>query len=105
MRRSRARSYFGPRQQATRAALAAFERAVPEARNPRLRTLISALPDTGMRAAVEAAICERAAVLLYTAAECVDCRRARRCSKMSSAFGLHLRLRRAAYARPSSPLF
>eukprot|EP00966_Prymnesium_polylepis_P095252 2205975-Prymnesium_polylepis.1 len=67
--------------------------------------MIDALPDAGVRAGVEAAICAQAQLLLSTTDACDDCKRACRCSKMSSAFGRHLLRRRAAYGRESLPLF
>ena len=58
-----------------------------------------------MRASVEAAICTEAQALLSTTDACDDCAKARRCSKMSSAYGRHIIDRRRAYRRASLPLF
>ena len=99
-------SYAGARRPAARAALLRLERLLPAVRQPRLNALIGTLPDSGMRANLEAAICARARLLLSSAADaCTDCAKARRCSKMSSAFGAHVLHRRNAYGRPSEPLF
>lgn len=54
---------------------------------------------------MEAAICTEAQALLSTTDVCDDCAKARRCSKMSSAFGRHILDRRRAYRRASLPLF
>ena len=91
----------------TAAALARLERAVPQLRPSasKLRAFVDALPDGGVRASLEAAGCAASTLLLATAAECDDCSKARRCSKMSSAFGSALIARRRAYGRPTEPLF
>ena len=98
-------TYLGPRRAAALAALRRFEKALPSARTPRLRAFIAAIPDAGVRAGVEAAICTEAQALLSTTDVCDDCAKARRCSKMSSAFGRHILDRRQAYHRASLPLF
>ena len=51
------------------------------------------------------ALCLKATAVLATATECHNCARARRCAKMSSAFGAYVRDRRRAYRRPIAPLF
>ncbi|KAL1507484.1 hypothetical protein AB1Y20_008320 [Prymnesium parvum] len=98
-------SYAGARQPAALAALRRLEAAVPQLRTPRLRQLLDAIADGGVRAAVEASICARAALLLSTAAACEDCRRARRCAKAGSAFAGYIARRREAYGREVAPLF
>ena len=57
------------------------------------------------RANLEAAICAQSKLLLTTTSLCDDCAKARRCSKMSSAFGMDLLNTRVAYRRTSQPLF
>jgi hypothetical protein len=91
--------------EAQEAALAALEAAVPALRATRRRWLLDAIPDTGVRASVEAAICTQATMVLTTTSACRDCGRAARCSKMSSAFGKYILRRRTAYHRPAEPLF
>ncbi|KAL3931004.1 MAG: hypothetical protein SGPRY_001303 [Prymnesium sp.] len=86
-------------------ALRRFERMVPEARQPYLRGLIDAIPDAGVRSNLEATICAQAGVLLSTTHACQNCKRAKRCSKMGSAFAQYITRRRAVYGRPTFPLF
>ena len=105
LRSSASGTYLGPRRGAALAALRRLERALPAARSPRLRAFIDAIPDAGVRAGVEAAVCVEAKLLLSTTDACDDCAKARRCSKMSSAFGRHIIDRRRAYGRASMALF
>ena len=86
-------------------ALRVLYAAVPTLRNTRLRLFIDAIPDAGVRANVETAICLKATAMLATTGACKQCHRARRCAKMSSAFGHYIVERRSAYARPTEPLF
>ena len=74
-------------------------------KTPKLRARLNALTDAGVRAGVEAAICARADLLLSTASPCDNCERARRCAKLSSAFGSHMVARRTAYGQPTEALF
>ena len=67
--------------------------------------VLNAQPDAGVRANLEAAICAQSKLLLTTTSLCDDCAKARRCSKMSSAFGMDLLNTRVAYRRTSRPLF
>ena len=69
-------TYWGPRRAAALAALRRLERALPAARTPRLRAFIAAIPDAGVRASVEAAICTEAQALLSTTDVCDDCAKA-----------------------------
>ena len=80
-------------------ALTALEEAVPPLRNDRLRGLLDAIADTGVRAGVETALCTQATFMLTTTTNCRNCRRAARCSKMSSAFGEHCIIMRTAGRR------
>ena len=105
LRSSASGTYLGPRRGTALAALRRLERALPAARSPRLRAFIDAIPDAGVRAGVEAAVCVEAKLLLSTTDACDDCAKARRCSKMSSAFGRHIIDRRRAYGRASMALF
>uniref|UniRef100_A0A7S3AGY8 Uncharacterized protein n=1 Tax=Haptolina ericina TaxID=156174 RepID=A0A7S3AGY8_9EUKA len=98
-------SYAGARRPAAAAALARLERIVPNLQSTRLQALVGALGDAGVRAGVEAAICIRSDLLLSSSSPCMDCARARRCSKLNSAFGSHLVARRTSYQRPSEALF
>ena len=81
-------------------ALTALEEAVPPLRNDRLRGLLDAISDTGIRAGVETALCTQATFMLTTTSNCRNCRRAARCSKMSSAFGKHCMLMRTVGRHP-----
>ena len=90
-------------------ALTALEDAVPPLRNDRLRGLLDAIADTGVRAGVETALCTQATFMLTTTKNCRNCRRAARCSKMSSAFGKHCMVMRGVgghriRAAPGTPL-
>ena len=78
---------------------------MPALRATRRRWLLDGIPDTGVRASVETAICTQATIALTTTSACRDCGRAARCSKMSSAFGKYILRRRTAYHRPTEPLF
>ena len=98
-------SYAGVRSSPARNALRVLEAAVPALRNGRRRALLAATGDRGVAACLESAIAVGAAFALATTERCDDCERARRCSKMSSAFGRALVARRLAYDRPSAPLF
>jgi len=98
-------TYYGARRPAAIAALRRLESAVPAARGGHLRAFLNALPDAGVRANLEAAICAQSKLLLTTTSLCDDCAKARRCSKMSSAFGMDLLNTRVAYRRTSRPLF
>jgi len=98
-------SYHGPRRRPARRALKALEARVPELSNARRRQLVAAIPDRGVQACLEAAVCTSARFLLATTERCTDCERARRCSKMSSAFGRAAVSSRRATHRPSAPLF
>ena len=86
-------------------ALRLLYQAVPRLNNPRLRAFIDAIPDAGVRANVETAVCLKATVLLATTGHCRDCAHAKRCAKMSSAFGHYIVERRQAFMRPTQPLF
>ncbi len=90
---------------AQEAALATLEEAVPALRATRLRGLIDGIADSGVRASVETALCTQATMMLTTTSNCRNCRRAARCSKLSSAFGKYILHRREAYRRPTEPLF
>jgi hypothetical protein len=94
---------------AHQAALSSLYAAVPalggEA-SARLRQLIDAIGDSGVRAGIEAAICVQGRALLSTAIVCHGCRHAVRCSKRGSAFAKYILQRRQDYARPpGEPLF
>ena len=91
--------------EAQHAALSELEGAVPAMRNARLRALLDAVRDAGVRASIEAAVCTQASMMLTTTSNCRICRRAMQCSKMSSAFGKYILQRRKAYRRPTEPLF
>ena len=82
-----------------------MHRAVPRMRHTRLRTFIDAIPDAGVRANVESAICLKATAMLATTIRCKQCHRARRCAKLSSAFGHFIVDRRKAFHRPVDALF
>ena len=86
-------------------ALRMLHRAVPSMRNERLRSFIDAIPDAGVRANLESAICLKATAMLATTGRCRVCGRARRCAKMSSAFGHYIVERRKTFMRPTEPLF
>jgi len=95
--------------EAQQAALTRLYAAVPalggEA-SARLRQLIDAIGDSGVRAGIEAAICVQGRALLSTAVVCQKCRRAVRCSKRGSAFAKYILERRQDYAlSPGEPLF
>jgi len=68
----------------------------------RLGELIDAISDSGVRAAVEAAICVQGRTLLTTASVCRACRRAIRCSKRGSAFAQYILQRRRDYDLPAA---
>ena len=91
--------------EAQETALAALVAAVPALRTTRLRWLLDRIPDSGVRASVETALCTQATMVLTTTSACSNCGRAARCSKMSSAFGKYILSRRTAYHRPTEPLF
>ena len=86
-------------------ALRVLHASVPSLDNSRLRAFIDAIPDAGVRANVETAICLKAVAVLATSSACRDCERARRCAKTSSGFGAYVVNRRRAYGRPTAPLF
>ena len=86
-------------------ALRVLYRAVPRMRNTKLRAFIDAIPDAGVRANLETAICLKATAMLATTIRCRNCAHARRCAKLSSAFGHYIVERRSAYARLTEPLF
>ena len=94
---------------AQEAALAHLHAAVPALGGPaavRLRQLIDAIGDSGVRAGIEAAICVRGTALLSTATVCRSCKRALRCSKYGSAFAKYILQRRQDFAMPpAQPLF
>ena len=79
--------------------------AVPRLRNTKLREFVDAIPDAGVRANVETAICLKATAMLATTGSCHNCAHAKRCAKMSSAFGHYIVERRKAFLRPTEPLF
>ena len=82
-----------------------LHRAVPSMRHTELRAFIDAIPDAGVRANVETAIVLKATAMLATTIRCKQCHRARRCAKLSSAFGQYIVERRKAFYRPVEPLF
>ena len=86
-------------------ALRVLHKAVPSLRNSKLRAFIDAIPDAGVRANVETAICLKATAMLATTIRCKQCHHARRCAKLSSAFGHYIVERRKAFHRPVEPLF
>ena len=86
-------------------ALRILHTSVPRLQNPRLREFIDAIPDAGVRANVETAVCLKATAMLATTGSCFNCAHARRCAKMSSAFGHYIVERRRAFLRPTDPLF
>ena len=86
-------------------ALRVLHRAVPSMRNERLRAFLDAIPDAGVRANLETAICLKATAMLATTGRCKSCGHARRCAKMSSAFGHYIVERRKTFMRPTEPLF
>lgn len=86
-------------------ALSVLHRAVPRMRHTKLRAFIDAIPDAGVRANVETAICLKSTAMLATTIRCRNCAHARRCAKLSSAFGHYIVERRKAFRRPIEPLF
>lgn len=86
-------------------ALNYLHRTLPGLHQPRLRAFLDAIPDSGVRSNVEATICIKASVALTTTGRCTECARAKRCAKLSSAFGAYIVARRKAYQRPTKPLF
>jgi hypothetical protein len=90
---------------AQESALRLLHRAVPTMRHAKLRAFIDAIPDAGVRANLETAICLKATAMLATTIRCKQCARARRCAKLSSAFGHYIVERRKAFHRPVEPLF
>jgi len=90
---------------AQQAALDTLYAAVPTLRNAQMHEFIDAIPDSGVRSNVEATICAKAKMLLATTHVCRNCGRAKRCSKMSSAFSQYIVSRRKAFQRPTEPLF
>ena len=86
-------------------ALRILYQAVPSLRNEKLRDFIDAIPDAGVRANLETALCVKATAMLATTGRCKNCHHARRCAKMSSAFGHYIVERRKAFHRPTEPLF
>ena len=67
--------------------------------------VLSQMKAAGVRANVETAICLKATAMLATTGSCHNCGHARRCAKMSSAFGHYIVQRRKAFLRPTDPLF
>ena len=96
-------TYIGGKAQAE--ALRVLHRAVPSMRHAKLRAFIDAIPDAGVRANLEATICLKATSMLATTLHCKQCHRARRCAKLSSAFGHYIVERRKAFHRPVAALF